>query len=131
MSAVLLDNTGTVKSSHEFLFFYGGCSAADTGGGESTSRGGGNGPSAVRYGAFKAYWCTAPGLGGCSLPSCKQVKYAVATPLLFNLWEDPSEAYPLTPVNPAPNVTTSSAAYDGGDYTNMNMYGGGGGNNPN
>ena len=31
MSAVLLDNTGTVKSSHEFLFFYGGCSAADTG----------------------------------------------------------------------------------------------------
>jgi len=83
MSAILLDSTGTAKSLHEFLFFYGGCSA--------------NGPSAVRYGAYKAYWCTGPGLGGCA--GCNKKQYPT-TPLLFNLWEDPSEAYPLTPADP-------------------------------
>ena len=117
MSAVLLDKTGTVKSQHEFLFFYGGCSIE------------GGAPSAVRYGAYKAYWCTAPGLGGCKLPSCTSVKYPLDTPLLFNLWEDPSEAYPLTPANPNPNATSgSSAAYVGaGEYNGAvnSMYGGG------
>jgi hypothetical protein len=38
---------------------------------------------------LKAYWCTAPGLGGCKLPSCQSVHYPAPIPLLFNLWEDP------------------------------------------
>ena len=31
------------------------------------------------------------------------------TPLLFNLWEDPSEAYPLTPVN---NASTAAEQHE-------------------
>jgi arylsulfatase A-like enzyme len=39
MSHILLDHTGTAKSLHDFLFFYGGCSQ--------------DGPSAARHGQFK------------------------------------------------------------------------------
>jgi hypothetical protein len=118
MSAVLLDTTGTVKSSHEFLFFYGGCSGAT--------------PSAVRYGAYKAYWCTAPGLGGCKLPSCKKVSYPPPMPLLFNLWEDPSEAYPLTPAVPPNASSAGSIQYADVAWSSYDGFGGafGGPNRP-
>ena len=48
------------------------------------------------------YWCTAPGLGGCDLATCQAIHYDQPgqTPLLFDLWVDPSEAYPLTSANP-------------------------------
>ena len=42
MSHILTDNTGTAKSLHEFLFFYGGCAQS--------------GPSAVRHGRYKVYY---------------------------------------------------------------------------
>ncbi len=80
MSGVLMDKG---KSKHEFLFFYGGC-----GGPEKGTKG----PSAVRYGKYKAHFCTGPGLGGCD--GCEKQYYD--PPLLFNVEEDPSEAYPLT-----------------------------------
>jgi len=75
MTEVLLKDSG--KSKHEFLFFYGGC--------ESTAK-----PSSVRYGKWKAHWCTGPGLSGCA--NCTTIRYN--TPLLFNVEKDPSEAEP-------------------------------------
>ena len=47
----------------------------------------------MRNGKWKAHWGTGPGLGGC--PKCVLRQYN-EVPLLFNLDEDPSEAYPLT-----------------------------------
>eukprot|EP00656_Telonema_subtile_P054361 TRINITY_DN8111_c0_g1_i1.p1 TRINITY_DN8111_c0_g1~~TRINITY_DN8111_c0_g1_i1.p1 ORF type:complete len:550 (-),score=140.29 TRINITY_DN8111_c0_g1_i1:222-1871(-) len=75
MAQVLLDQG---PSKHEFLWLYG----------SATS----DGPQACRYGQYKAHWHTAPGLGGCD--GCKKIDYD--PPLLFNIEEDPSEAYPLT-----------------------------------
>eukprot|EP00055_Hartaetosiga_balthica_P000690 m.137228 g.137228 ORF g.137228 m.137228 type:complete len:580 (+) comp11468_c0_seq1:204-1943(+) len=68
------------KSPHEFLFFYNDAFQP---------------PSAVRYGSYKAHFRTSPGLGGCSEPDC-YVKHYSPAPLLFNISQDPSEAYPLT-----------------------------------
>eukprot|EP00051_Salpingoeca_urceolata_P019388 m.283015 g.283015 ORF g.283015 m.283015 type:complete len:565 (+) comp19410_c1_seq1:371-2065(+) len=89
------------KSKHEFLWLYGGA--------------GKDKPAAVRWGEYKAHWVTGPGLGGCD--GCKVEHYTV--PLLFNIYEDPSEAYPLTsnttknlPANILSVVTTLQAAYD-------------------
>lgn len=75
MSQVLLDKG---PSKHEFLWLYGGATS--------------DGPQACRYGKYKAHWHTAPGLGGCD--GC--TKKSFDPPLLFNIEEDPSEAYPLT-----------------------------------
>ena len=88
MGDILFDRNGG-KSHHQFLFFYGlhGCQ-------------GWKGPAAVRYGTYKAHFSTTPGLGGCE--NCKQKCYCedpdhldTCKPLLFNILEDPSEAYPL------------------------------------
>lgn len=82
-SEILFNDQG--KSKHEFLWIYNG-NAAGT-----------HGPSAVRFGTFKAHWVTGPGLGGCKFGNgtqCPTVKY-LDRPLLFNIDEDPSEAYPL------------------------------------
>eukprot|EP00039_Didymoeca_costata_P029425 m.24627 g.24627 ORF g.24627 m.24627 type:complete len:574 (+) comp7626_c0_seq1:438-2159(+) len=94
MTPILMDSTGTAKSAHEFLFFYGGCARNP----DRSNPHKAAWPSAVRYGQYKAYWCTAPGLGGCDTsvyPNCV-AKHYNNVPLLFNVWEDPSEAYPLT-----------------------------------
>ena len=72
MLDLLLDTTGTVQSKHEFLFMYGGCKVQNNSGLVWHNK---VIPGAVRYGRYKAYWCTGPGLGGCSLPSCKTVQY--------------------------------------------------------
>jgi len=78
MSDVLLDKG---QSKHEFLWLY--------------AQSGGAPPTACRYGPWKAHWRTAPGLGGCfGIEGCGVKTYD--PPLLFNIEEDPSEAYPLT-----------------------------------
>lgn len=85
MSHILLDQTGTAKSLHDFLFFYGSC-------GKDT-------PSAVRHGRWKAYWCTAEGLGGSKNST---MIYPPEQPLVFDLWEDPSESTPVIGNDTAP-----------------------------
>ena len=80
MTDVLLKQDG--KSKHEFLFFY-------NSGGEAKC--GGMGPTAVRYGRYKAHFETGPGMFGCI--GCKTQCYDPM--LLFDVLEDPSEAYPL------------------------------------
>ena len=88
MSDILFDRNGA-KSKHDFLFFYGlhGCKSW-------------KGPSAVRYGAYKAHFATGPGLSGCK--GCEIKCYCEnpfdeksCQPLLFDILVDPSEAYPL------------------------------------
>jgi len=81
MSDIIFETNGG-KSKHEFLFFYGGCSKKPM-------------PSAVRFGVYKAYWCTGPGLGGCpnGQKNCTQ-NYDTQAPLIFDLGQDPSERYP-------------------------------------
>ena len=86
MSEVLFNDQG--KSKHEFLFLYGGHRC-------------GSGPSAVRYGKYKAHFGTGPGLSGCA--GCKTICYDPL--MLFNIEEDPSEGYPL-----AVNTTTGPYA---------------------
>jgi hypothetical protein len=71
-------------SRHSCLFFYGGA---------ASKRNGKPGPSAARCGKWKAHWATGPGLGGCE--GCTKESYP-EVPLLFDIEEDPSEAYPLT-----------------------------------
>jgi arylsulfatase A len=56
MSDVLLKAQG--QSKHEFLFHYGACAKNGA-------------PATVRHGAWKAHWCTGPGLGGCT--NCKKI----------------------------------------------------------
>ena len=60
MSHILVDTTGTAASKHDYLFIYGGCSKSKGHGPQAD----GFGPSAVRAGQWKAYWCTGMGLGG-------------------------------------------------------------------
>lgn len=107
MSDVLLDRNGG-QSKHEFLFFYGGAGNGRLGGEK--------GPTALRYGRYKAHWATGPGLGGCQ--NCSKKEYP-DVPLLFDVWEDPSEAYPLVEDNKMPTdpalaavITKINAAYD-------------------
>ncbi len=92
MSDVLLDR-GASKSKHDFLFFYGGA------GGACKKW---KGPSAVRWGDYKAHFATGPGLGGCT--GCEKQCFCDdpssgsaddCAPLLFDVRKDPSEAYPL------------------------------------
>ena len=66
MTDVLLAKDGNErgKSKHDILFFYGG-------GGNACSKW--KGPSAARYGSYKAHFATAPGLSGCS--GCKSQCY--------------------------------------------------------
>ena len=57
-------------------------------------------PSAARYGPYKAHWRTGPGLGSCvpspiALRGCPVIEYS-GGPLLFNVDQDPAEAYPLS-----------------------------------
>lgn len=76
MSHILLDNTGTAKSLHDFLFFYGGCSQ--------------DGPSAVRHGQYKvgksflSYFGLA-NLGWCLSVPCRPVFFDCFTHLLLTL----------------------------------------------
>jgi arylsulfatase A-like enzyme len=92
----ILFNTNGGKSKHAFLFMYGGCAK-------------GGGPSAVRFGVYKAYWCTGPGLGGCK--NCSSIQYNTSTPLIFNVGQDPSEAAPLEGNDAAPFQAQAVAAY--------------------
>ena len=85
MLDVLLDKG---KSKHDALFFYGGASCSKW-----------KGPSAVRFGDFKAHFATGPGLGGCTGCEkkcfCDDPSSGDCEMLLFNVRVDPSEAYPL------------------------------------
>eukprot|EP00939_MAST-03C_sp_MAST-3C-sp1_P003176 g3176.t1 len=81
------------KSKHDALFFYGGATCDDA----AASKG----PSAVRFGSYKAHFATGPGLSGCT--NCTKVCHCpdpaddkTCLPLLFNVRRDPSEAYPLS-----------------------------------
>lgn len=82
MSALLFDKGDSL---HKALFFYGGC-----GGKDGT-------PTALRFGKYKAHWCTGPGLGGCK--NCNKVYFAAqngdSIPLIFDVHVDPSEGFPL------------------------------------
>jgi len=80
MTDILLRENG--KSKHDFLFIYGFCN------GEWPRRG----VTAVRHGPYKAHFCTAPGLGG-NKTDIK--RYDDKFRLLFNVEEDPSEAFPI------------------------------------
>lgn len=93
MSQVLLARDG--RSAHEFLFIYGAdCKAGlCSGGGGNCAKDGG--PAAVRYGRWKAHWCTGPGLGGCDGCEIKNYSEAQGGPLLFDIEQDPSEGIPL------------------------------------
>lgn len=89
MSDVLLDKG---PSKHEFLWLYKGKTA----------------PTACRYGKYKAHWVTGPGLGGCT--GCTTKTYD--PPLLFDVEQDPSEAYPLTTNGKQPTDPAVKAAVD-------------------
>lgn len=75
---------GPSKHRENFLFFYGVCHIDE--------------PyytvTAVRHGAYKAHWCTAPGLHGGVNQT--QIKVYDEYPLLFNVEKDPSESEPLS-----------------------------------
>lgn len=88
----------TAHSHRPVLFFYGGASCVK------------GAPSAARMGPFKAHWATGPGLGGCV--GCKQRCFPVGSPLLFNVEEDPSEAYPLNPDKLGQVVLRFQKAYE-------------------
>lgn len=83
---ILLKDDG--KTKHDFLFFYGACNPHY----EAYQS-----ISAVRHGAYKAHWCTAPGLG-----QSKNLTKTYDPPLMFNVEEDPSESEPLNKENQDP-----------------------------
>ena len=94
MSRVLLHGGDTAHSTatappspRDFLFLYGGAAGLKL-------------PSAARFGPYKAHWATGPGLSGCkaspSAPAGCPTLFYSGGPLLFNVEEDPSEAYPLS-----------------------------------
>ena len=58
----------------------------------------------------KAHWATGPGLGGCA--NCTKQTYPTDAPLLFDIEQDPSEAYPLKGVDGGAVVAAISAAYN-------------------
>jgi arylsulfatase A len=84
MVDILLADRGTSK--HEFLFFYGFCDGP-------WPR---QGITAVRHGPYKAHWCTAPGLDNRGWFTGGNTTHYRPHPLLFNVDEDPSEAYPIS-----------------------------------
>eukprot|EP01060_Flectonema_neradi_P024603 TRINITY_DN33525_c0_g1_i1.p1 TRINITY_DN33525_c0_g1~~TRINITY_DN33525_c0_g1_i1.p1 ORF type:complete len:558 (+),score=114.15 TRINITY_DN33525_c0_g1_i1:38-1675(+) len=88
MSDILLNDTAV--SSHEVLFFYP----------YGSNPCGGKGPTAARYGKYKAHFASGPGIFGCT--GCDKICYDPI--LLFDVEEDPSEAYPLA-------VNTTSGTY--------------------
>jgi len=100
MSPILFDKGA---SAHEFLFFYAGNHC------HGPREGGPRGPAAVRNGKYKAHFCTSPGLSGCD--GCTTKYYD--PPLLFNLEEDPSEAYPLTSNGTEPTDPDVKSVVDG------------------
>lgn len=91
------------QSEHDVLFFY---------------KGNGDPPAAARYQDYKAHWTTAPGIGPCAPSPCKKINYgakATAAPLLFNVNQDPSEAYPLNPggtMPTDPNLAAIAAMFN-------------------
>jgi len=93
MSPVLFDKG---PSQHDVLFFYGANDDRKM-------------PSAARYGKYKAHWVTGPGLGGCE--NCPTLRYP-NPPLLFDILQDPSEAYPLTQNNTRPTDPTLITVVD-------------------
>lgn len=86
-SLLWLDDTDTVPSQHEFLFYYGSCHLEKKKN-ETTPVG----ISAVRHGKFKAHFCTSPGLGG----NFSLTKHYPQYPLLFDIDQDPSESIPIS-----------------------------------
>jgi arylsulfatase A len=88
MADILLRKNG--KSQHDFLFFYGFCN-----GGWPH-----NNITAVRHGPYKAHFCTGPGGGGRPGDVIRYHPY----PLLFQVDQDPSEAFPIStgemPIDP-------------------------------
>jgi hypothetical protein len=95
MSNILFDDKG--ESLHDDgLFFYGG--AGGDGGGCPLWRG----PSAMRFGKYKVHFSTGPGLSGCfgckKKCYCSDPKNGDCEMLLFDIRQDPSEAYPLDDV---------------------------------
>lgn len=80
MTDILLRPNG--KSQHDFLFIYGTCV------GQKPSR---TVIMAVRHGPYKAHFCTSPGLGG----NISDVTVFHKYPLLFDIDQDPSEAFPI------------------------------------
>jgi len=85
-------------SDHDVLFFY--ASNMDN-----------SGPTAARVGPYKAHWVTSPGIGGCPSKACTKLQYPARFPLLFNVEEDPSEAFPLCRTDVTDVNITSCAAY--------------------
>jgi len=85
MLPVILDDE---PSQHEFLWHYQIEKSQE-------------GPTAVRYGPYKAHFVTFPGIGNCPWSSdyvksiCKKVEHD--PPLLFNVEVDPSEKFQLDP----------------------------------
>ena len=79
MADILLRENG--KSDHDFLFLYGTCYGQKP---QRTIK-------AVRHGPYKAHFCTSPGLGGNMSNATIYSKY----PLVFDVEQDPSEAYPV------------------------------------
>jgi polygalacturonase len=119
MSAVLLQPQG--RSLHNILWIFGSSRPND-------------GPAAARMGRWKAHWITGPGLGGCSAttpvcpttgqPACQGVSTQACQlpddrPLVFDVAQDPSEAFPVygatnasegwgtAPLDPGSYVTTA------------------------
>lgn len=107
MSKILLDKG---KSQHETLFFYGG-------GGGCNWRG----PSAMRYGEYKAHFSTGPGLSGCK--NCEHICYCKDPAnnncdiLLFNIREDPSEAYPVNNKTDVVNAVVAALQHEMATFT--------------
>jgi arylsulfatase A len=90
MTDILLTENGTSK--HEFLFFYGNCHLNFTNYSQSPTNYS-YAITAVRHGSYKAHFCTGPGLGG---EVWKMSRWYRPYPLLFNVDQDPAEAYPLS-----------------------------------
>jgi hypothetical protein len=90
MADILLTENGT--SRHEFLFFYGNCHLNFKNYSQSPTIYS-YAVTAVRHGSYKAHFCTGPGLGA---DVRKMSRWYHPYPLLFNVDQDPGEAYPLS-----------------------------------
>ena len=93
---------GNGPSPHDFLFFYGTCDPE-----QAQHKGSRWSVAAVRHGPYKAHWCTAPGMSNIGV-----VRLYRDTPLLFDVEQDPSEAFPLNPNGTIPTNPIHLAALE-------------------